>query len=208
MTAPLDLPAIRASLASSPDAARLQPIALSTLIEGDGALSALPEILSGLPAPAGHVTLLASATPMTVDGTDLRSAIEAALGPRFPITWVDIGPARAGALHADEATVSLARAATASASHVISVGSGTVTDIAKAATPPDTPLIAIQTAASVNGYADPFSVLLKDGVKRTTPTRWPDALLIDPAVLSSAPPDLNRAGVGDSMAMFPSTTAP
>ncbi len=60
----------------------------------------------------------------------------------------------------------------------------------------------MQTAASVNGYADPFSVLLRQGVKRTTPTRWPDTLVIDPGVLSAAPPGLNRAGVGDLMAMF------
>jgi glycerol-1-phosphate dehydrogenase [NAD(P)+] len=57
----------------------------------------------------------------------------------------------------------------------------------------------------VNGYADDQSVLLIDGVKRTTPTRWPDALVADTQVLAEAPLQLNVAGVGDLLAMF---TAP
>ncbi|MEP7024984.1 MAG: iron-containing alcohol dehydrogenase, partial [Actinomycetota bacterium] len=117
--------------------------------------------------------------------------------------WVTVGPPD-GQVHADEATVDAARAAAAGAGWVISIGSGTVTDIGKAAAE-GTPLIAVQTATSVNGYADPFSVLLRSGAKRTTPTRWPDTLLIDPDVLADAPADLNRAGVGDLVSMFTST---
>jgi glycerol-1-phosphate dehydrogenase [NAD(P)+] len=63
----------------------------------------------------------------------------------------------------------------------------------------------VQTATSVNGFADDQSVLLVKGVKRTTPTRWPDALIADADVLVGAPVALNLAGVGDLAAMF---TAP
>ena len=63
----------------------------------------------------------------------------------------------------------------------------------------------VQTATSVNGFTDDQSVLLVNGVKRTTPTRWPDALVADTAVLVAAPAALNVAGVGDLAAMF---TAP
>jgi glycerol-1-phosphate dehydrogenase [NAD(P)+] len=190
-----------------------------------------------LPGSRDAVVVLAAATPMSVSGRDLRSAIEEALSHRFRVKWVTLGPAsaapqpvnarfgmahalanrvfmgsgagpatgagHAGAqLHADEATVATAAAAAARAGCVVTVGSGTITDIGKAAARPGTPLVAVQTATSVNGYADPFSVLLRRGVKRTTPTRWPDTLVIDPEVLGAAPPELNRAGVGDLMAMF------
>jgi glycerol-1-phosphate dehydrogenase [NAD(P)+] len=110
-----------------------------------------------------------------------------------------------GTVHADELTVAAARASAADAGCVVTVGSGTITDIGKAAAPGGTPLVAVQTATSVNGYADPFSVLLRHGVKRTTPSRWPDALVVDPAVLQDAPAELNRAGAGDLMAMFTAT---
>jgi glycerol-1-phosphate dehydrogenase [NAD(P)+] len=48
-------------------------------------------------------------------------------------------------------------------------------------------------------------VLLRDGVKRTVPSRWPDALLLDEDILREAPVAMNRAGLGDLLAMF---TAP
>ena len=37
----------------------------------------------------------------------------------------------------------------------------------------------VQTAASVNAFSDDMAVLLKAGAKRTVPSRWPDALLVD-----------------------------
>jgi glycerol-1-phosphate dehydrogenase [NAD(P)+] len=220
-----DLPTVRGQLAASPDAARLAPVGLRAVIDGDGALGGLADAVAAYPAARDGVVVLADATPMTIGGDDLGAAVRDALSSRFRVGWVTVGdPAQPGpgraprpgppprpggpavtAVHADEKTVAAAAAAVAGAGCVVTLGSGTVTDIGKAATPAGTPLVAVQTAASVNGYADPLSVLLRQGVKRTTRTRWPDTLLIDPAVLAAAPPALNRAGVGDMMAMF---TAP
>ena len=67
------------------------------------------------------------------------------------------------------------------------------------------PHIVVQTAASVNGFADDQSVLLVKGVKRTTHSSWPRTLLIDEDVLAGAPAALNRSGLGDMISMF---TAP
>jgi len=190
-------------LAAAPAAGRLRPVGLRQVIDGEGALNGLAGAVAGLPRGAGPVVVLAAATPMSAAGRDLRSVAVDALRQRFPVDWVTVGPAAAGEpLHADAPTVAAATAAVAGAGVVVTIGSGTITDIGKAATPASTPLVAVQTATSVNGYADPFSVLLRDGVKRTTPTRWPDLLVIDPAVLAAAPPELNRAGIGDLMAMF------
>jgi glycerol-1-phosphate dehydrogenase [NAD(P)+] len=174
------------------------------VVSGSGALDGLADLVTRLRRPSGDVVLLAAATPVSVDGRDLRGVIEEALEDRFAVRWVVVGPA-GGDVHADEPTVAAAAAAAVGAGCVITVGSGTITDIGKAAASDGAPLVAVQTATSVNGYADPFSVLLRHGVKRTTPSRWPDALVIDPAVLQDAPPELNRAGAGDLMAMFTAT---
>jgi glycerol-1-phosphate dehydrogenase [NAD(P)+] len=139
-----------------------------------------------------------------MQGRDLRHVIEDALSARHRVSWCVVGPSD-GRVHADEQTVAAAAMAANGAGCVLTVGSGTITDIGKAAAPASAMLICVQTATSVNGYADPFSVLLRHGVKRTTPTRWPDALVIDPAVLASAPAELNRAGLGDELAMFTAT---
>ena len=201
----LDIDGIRRELA--PDAGRLKPLGLGRVVTGAGAVDGLAAVLgtgTGLPPPGSGVVVLAAATPISADGRDLRTAVEQALGRGFAVDWVTVGPDD-GQVHADEATVAAATAAAAGAGCVVTVGSGTITDIGKAAAPAGVPLVTVQTATSVNGYADPFSVLLRQGVKRTTPSRWPDALIIDPAVLHDAPPDLNRAGMGDMMAMFTAT---
>jgi glycerol-1-phosphate dehydrogenase [NAD(P)+] len=200
----LDIGGLRRELAGARDGGRLNPLSLGRVVSGPGALDALANLVAGLRRPAGDVVVLAAATPMSVDGRDLRAVIQAALADRFPVGWAVVGPA-GGDVHADEPTVVAAAAAAAGAGCVITVGSGTITDIGKAAASDGAPLVAVQTATSVNGYADPFSVLLRHGVKRTTPSRWPDALVIDPAVLQDAPPELNRAGAGDLMAMFTAT---
>jgi glycerol-1-phosphate dehydrogenase [NAD(P)+] len=200
---PFDLAAVRSELAGGPDAGRLAPLGMGRVIDGDGALAGLADAVAELRRSSGAVVVLAAATPMSVAGRELRSVVQDALRRGFPVEWVTVGPPAGGEpLHADAPTVAAAAAAVASAGCVVTVGSGTITDIGKAATPAGLPLVAVQTATSVNGYADPFSVLLRDGVKRTTPSRWPDTLVIDPAVLRAAPPELNRAGVGDLMAMF------
>ena len=63
----------------------------------------------------------------------------------------------------------------------------------------------VQTAASVNAFSDDMAMVLKAGTKRTVPSRWPDALLIDLPVLASAPPAMNLAGFGDLISTW---TAP
>jgi len=202
----LDLDALRSALADSGEP--FEPLGISGLIVGSGALGRLGDVigtmLDGTRTGAREVAVLAAATPMTVRGSALREAVERQIPPGCGQEWIVLGPPD-GALHADERTVATAKQASAEARCVVTVGSGTVTDIGKAAAGSGTHLIAVQTATSVNGYADPFSVLLTAGVKRTTPTRWPDWLIIDTDVLAGAPDRLNLAGVGDMAAMFSAT---
>jgi glycerol-1-phosphate dehydrogenase [NAD(P)+] len=190
-----DLDALRRELGGE----GLRPLGLGRVVAGDGALDALPGLVNELRGP-GDVVVLAAATPMTAGGRDLRAVAEAALGGA---RWAVLGP-EDGAVHADGPTLAAAAKAAEGAGCVVTIGSGTITDIGKTVDSerPGSRLIAVQTATSVNGYADPFSVLLRNGVKRTTASRWPDALLVDTGVLAGAPPELNRAGAGDMMAMF------
>lgn len=197
---PCDLAAIRLSLAAA-GGRPAEPLGLDQAIIGPGALDRLENVVASTAAGSGPLVVLAAATPIAVRGTALHEAIAARIARRSRLSWVVLGPAD-GSVHADEQTVATARAAAARARCVLTAGSGTISDIGKAAAPAGVPLIAVQTATSVNGYADPFSVLLRAGVKRTTPTRWPDVLIADTDVLLGAPARLNLAGAGDSAAMF------
>jgi glycerol-1-phosphate dehydrogenase [NAD(P)+] len=103
-----------------------------------------------------------------------------------------------GAVRADEETVERAVVEVGAHRLLISVGSGTLTDIAKVtAQRTGSRHVAVQTACSINGFIADRSVLVVAGAKRTVQSRWPDVLIADTDILTAAPWQLNLAGVGD-----------
>ncbi len=103
-----------------------------------------------------------------------------------------------GTVRADEETVERAVAEVGADRLLISVGAGTLTDIAKVtAKRTGSRHVAVQTACSINGFIADRSVLVIAGAKRTVVSRWPDMLVADSDILTAAPSKLNLAGVGD-----------
>lgn len=87
--------------------------------------------------------------------------------------------------------------------HVLAVGAGTVTDIAKLfAADRDIPVYSFATAPSMNGYTSAISAILLDGIKQTVPTRAPAVCVADPRVLADAPASMIGAGLGDAYSRF------
>ncbi len=180
---------------------RRRPIGLRRIVQGDDVLDALPGLVAELAGP-GPVLVLADPVPMGRDGADLKARVVSSLaasGARL----VTLGTPGAE-LHADMVAVDAARAALAGAGCVVGVGSGTLCDIGKKATElaDGVPYVVVQTACSVNAFSDDMAVLLLHGAKRTVPSRWPDALVIDLGVIADAPAELNQAGVGELTSMF------
>jgi glycerol-1-phosphate dehydrogenase [NAD(P)+] len=193
----IDLAALRTRLAD----ADLRPVGLRRIVAGRDALDALPGVVADL-APAGTIAVLVDATLMRRRGTDVKAAVHDLLfRTRRDVRTVVAGPVN-GHVHADEATVAAVHSALSNPAVLVTVGSGTLADIGKTT---GLPHVIVQTAASVNGFADDQSVLLRDGVKRTVPSRWPDTLILDEDILAEAPVAMNRAGLGDLLSMF---TAP
>jgi glycerol-1-phosphate dehydrogenase [NAD(P)+] len=103
-----------------------------------------------------------------------------------------------GTVRADEETVERAVAEVGEDRLLVSVGAGTLTDIAKVtAQRTGSRHVAVQTACSINGFIADRSVLVIAGAKRTVVSRWPDKLIADSDILTAAPARLNLAGVGD-----------
>ena len=191
-------------LAVDPDG-RLSPIGMRRIEIGPDALSLLPEMVAEL-SRGPRVVLVMDGTPMRRAGRDLKADVRRALEDRFATDVPVIGAGRP-ALHGDEQDLAEVTAAVQGADCVVSVGSGTITDLCKEATKAagHPPFLVVQTAASVNAFSDDLAVLMKDGVKRTIHSRWPDALLIDLQTLAEAPREMNLAGFGDLLAVW---TAP
>jgi glycerol-1-phosphate dehydrogenase [NAD(P)+] len=199
-----DLDGLRAQLACAAEAASLQALGLGGVLLGHGTLNRVGEIAAALRRDQGDVVVIADTRPMDAPHGEVKTMVAGLLeAAALPVRRVVVGDDD-GVTHADVTTIDAAVNASADAGLLVSVGSGTVADIGKAvcAALEDVPHVVVQTAASVNGFADDQSVLLIDGVKRTVATRWPDRLLIDTDVIARAPVELNRAGLGDLLATY------
>jgi glycerol-1-phosphate dehydrogenase [NAD(P)+] len=206
---PTDLGGLREALELADPEGRLAPIGMERIEISPDALSLLPEVVAEFARgdrEAPSVVLAMDATPMRRNDGDPKAEAEHLLAGRFEVRRAVLGEGR-DQLHADEEALAEAKSAVRGADCVVAVGSGTVTDVCKEATARTgaPPLVVVQTAASVNAFSDDVSVLLRSGTKRTVPSRWPDALLVDLATLADAPPAMNLAGFGDIISMW---TAP
>ena len=208
MTDVFDLEALRRRLAAAPDSAGLKPLGLQTVVIGDGALEALPDVVADLVGArhlSGPVAVISDLTPKRRRSADLLTLVTDSLAARLTVRGVRVGTP-GHRVHADEETLAQVTRDCEGAGCVVAVGSGTVADIGKAAAAAHgAAYVVVQTANSVNGFADDRSVLLVSGVKRTTPTTWADALVVDTDVLVEAPVEMNVSGLADLIATF---TAP
>jgi len=199
---------IRAALAVAPDAERLRPLGLGGVLLGTGVSDQVAALAGQLRTGTGDVALLMDRRPMPGPRGEIKAAVAAALedAGEGPVHIAYLGDDTAE-VHADAPTLAAAVDAVRGAGLLVTIGSGTIADIGKYASAQldELPHVVVQTAASVNGFADDQSVLVVDGVKRTTPTRWPDRLVIDTDVVGLAPPMMNQAGLGDLLATY---TAP
>lgn len=183
------------------------PLGLRTLVIEPGASRRTAEVVAGLVSHGdAEVVVLVDTVPYGPPAGQLKPALlEQLRAAGRAVRCLEV-PTGHGAVHADEPTLDAVAAAARGAGVLVTVGSGTLADIGKVtAQRLAVAHVVVQTAASVNGFSDDQSVLLVSGAKRTTPSRWPDALLVDLDVLAAAPARLNRAGLGDLLSMF---TAP
>lgn len=217
---PVDLPALRGWLAAQDNTGNaLRPLDIGEILIGPDALLELPSVLRRAAIEPGmHIQLIIDETPMWRDDVELKPFVRELLHVTgYSASAMHLEDDDYGMVHADfdsveDAVWALERGHLGTpASAIIGLGSGTVTDIAKHAAyiynqkhPDRTRMvyICVPTANSVTAYAANMAVLLKDGVKRTVPSCYPDAIVCDLRVLADAPKEMTLAGLGDCCARF------
>jgi glycerol-1-phosphate dehydrogenase [NAD(P)+] len=207
---PDDLPALKRWLAGRPDADRLQPVAIRQILVEADALSCLPDLLDDLDAPL-RLLVVQDRTPMWRGPEPLKALVQWVLGQgkRRPEPLV-LPAGEDGLVHADMDNAARVRATIGDRpTTVLALGSGTICDLAKHACylaereeGARTLLLVVPTAVSVTAFTSSVAVLLKDGVKRSFASRFPDAVVCDLRTLADAPRAMTLAGLGDCCARF------
>ena len=180
----------------------------------DNAVSQLVPVIqsysSGLKNP--KLYLVIDNSKMTRNGEYYKELVSSTINSlKYNLNVIELKNPKEGNLKAKLDTVIEVKTKLSKNSIVISVGSGTITDIAKHACflldesndkTFKTPLITCQTANSVTAYTTDLAVLFKDGVKRTLQSRTPSTVICDIQAISEAPIEMTRAGFGDVCARF------
>ncbi len=205
---PTDMPGLMAAVQRWPDSDRVPAVELEQVIIESGALERLPEVLERLCQPAAREAILVmDSTQITRGGELLKPAVLGLLErsgfkqETIELRGDDGGPD----VRADFEALEIVKARLRSSVPVLALGSGTVTDITKHACfcyaeergEDPLPLIFCPTATSVLAYSAAMAVISQAGVKRTWPSRLPNALVMDLQTLADAPQQLTMGGIGD-----------
>jgi glycerol-1-phosphate dehydrogenase [NAD(P)+] len=177
---------------------------LRTVEAGPDALDALPALLAGLAPGASRVLVTQDRRPFTRDGASLKPLVAERLREHgLEVEVLELGD-RHGHMESDFAEVDQVRRHLGQGRAVVALGSGKLCDVTKHACHLHTqehgervPLVVVQTANSVIAFGSGMATITKDGVKRTWPSRLPDALVLDGRVLRDAPAGSALGGIGD-----------
>lgn len=206
---PTDLAAVRAAVGLDRPGSALHDVGIERIVIGRDALDELPGLVLGALVDTGalgrSIVIVTDGHEMRRAGSDLPTLVADRLGEVGDVRLVRLATPDVE-LHADAGAIAAAVEGARGAGCLVALGSGTICDIVKEASRElGVPDITVQTANSVNAFSDDMAVLLIRGVKRTVPSRWPTALVVDLTIVADAPERLNRSGVGELAAMF---TAP
>jgi glycerol-1-phosphate dehydrogenase [NAD(P)+] len=186
-------------------------IALRRMLFASGALYRLPVLLAELGIDTARPALVVmDPTPMRRGGDELKPLLlEVLRRDGRQVEALVLEPDATGQVHTTMAQIEAVQARIDAGAALVAVGSGSVADIAKHAchrfaqqTGRDIPLLLYQTANSVSAFTSNMAPVFVDGVKRTLPSRYPDALVCDFETLRDAPYAMTAAGVGDLLAAF------
>jgi glycerol-1-phosphate dehydrogenase [NAD(P)+] len=209
---PGNLDLFKSQIRGIPGYPKAEELPIREMVFESGAIWRVPELLlmAGM-RPDQPLSVVMDRTPMKREGRDLKELVLKVLndaGWQVDIIWLEADST--GQVHTDFSQINAVKARFQETSSVLSVGSGTVTDIAKHAchvyqqeqSIQALPFVVYQTANSVSAYTSNMAPTFVDGVKRTLPSRYPDLLICDLETLRDAPYAMTVAGVGDLLAAF------
>jgi glycerol-1-phosphate dehydrogenase [NAD(P)+] len=184
---------------------------IGEMLFASNAIYRLPVLLGSMGEGSEQAVLVVmDRTPMRRGPDSLKPLVESVLrGAGWRVETAVLDPDSTGQVHTNLARIGQVKDRLKPDLSVLALGSGTVTDIAKHAcyqyekqTGRAIPFAVYPTANSVSAYTSNMAPVFLEGVKRTLPSRYPDAVVCDLETLRDAPLEMTVAGVGDLLAAF------
>ena len=175
-----------------------QGLQTASFVMGDGALETLPEFLQQV-FPGRKPWIVADGNTYAAAG---KRAHELLAGNCYEPYIFPAEPR----LHPDTALSDMlaAKIAEMPGCVPVAVGSGVINDLVKVASgQANVTYCCVPTAASVDGYTSSGGAMSHKGFKTTIACPAPYGLLVDTAVLDTAPPEMFAAGYADLFAKIP-----
>lgn len=198
-------------IAKIPGYPQNEAMPIRKMVFESGAIFRIPEVMAGLGIyPQAPLLVVMDTTQMMRGHNELKPLLLKILRQAGWKTEVLVlEPDATGQVHTDMPHIEKVKSYLQPGMAVLSVGSGVVTDVAKHGCflyeqeTTERPLFVVfQTANSVSAYTSNMAPTFIEGVKRTLPSRYPDALVCDLETLRDAPYEMTVAGVGDLLAAF------
>jgi len=182
------------------------PIEMDRIVIEQDAIEALVDIVRTY-AAGGRVMLVVDHTPIFRSGEEVKPLIEAALSRVVSLTARRLPDEPVSQYHPGRGDAERLAGELEGYAVVVSVGSGSITDVAKYArtlaernTGRRIRFVCFPTAASVTAFTSAIAVLMLDGCKRNFMSQLPDAVVCDLQTIADAPPTMTRAGFADVFA--------
>ena len=161
-----------------------------------GNIDCLPDFISKIIGKNKKILILADNITYRVAG----EKIENILGKIWHVKSIILNPEGEKRVTAQEKYLSKIEGKIEDEKIIITVGTGTITDLGKiAAARFNIPVICFPTAASMNAYTSPVAAYIKNGMKLTIPVKSAEAIFMDFEIIKDAPVDLTKAGFADSL---------
>lgn len=145
-----------------------------------------------------NILLLADDITYAVAGEKIERVFKSA---NWQIEKLIIRPQGTKKVHAEEKYLPPIFSAVKEKDILLTVGSGSITDMGKyAGDILGIPVVCFPTAPSMNAYTSGVAALIKNSIKVTLPVTPPEAVIIDTDIILNSPIDLIQAGFADSMA--------
>ncbi len=183
---------------------RLHSTATEIVVLEAGALRQLPDVVAALDL-SGQGLVVADANTYQAAGQQVTDLLHSG-GQKISRLLLEPEPGHRDVVTSEKA-VQLTQQRARDCHYLVAVGSGTINDIAKAAsTQLGVPYVAVATAASMTGYSSGIAALTVGATKQTVPATPPLAIIADTDVIAAAPRQMRAAGVGDLVSRSPSST--